>query len=154
MCLKLGRTSIPGKEGGWTLLEMALTLACIGLLAALAFPAAAQIGERVDREMTLSRLQSDLRMAQRWAVSREREVVVQVMKDGRHYRILSGSTVWRTGEVPRRYRLVSNYPGGRLEFHRSGQVRGGTIHLMEGNTVRGKVIVQVASGRVRVETVP
>jgi Tfp pilus assembly protein FimT len=133
---------------------MALTLAGIGLLAALAFPAAAQIGERVDREMTLSRLQSDLRMAQRWAVSRERKVVVQLMKDGRHYRILSGSTVWRTGEVSQRYRLVSNYPGGLLVFRRSGQVRGGTIHLLEGNTVRGSVIVQVASGRIRLETVP
>ncbi|MBN2908447.1 hypothetical protein JQC72_02795 [Polycladomyces sp. WAk] len=147
-------TPRPGKEGGWTLLEMALILACIGLLTALAFPAAAQIGERVDREMTLSRLQSDLRMAQRWAVSREREVVVQLSKDGRHYRILSGSAVWRTGEVSRRYRLVSNYPGGRLEFRRSGQVRGGTIHLMEGNAIRGKVIIQVASGRARVETAP
>ncbi|MDN4594884.1 hypothetical protein [Polycladomyces subterraneus] len=133
---------------------MALTLACIGMLAALAIPAAAQIGERVDREMTLSRLQSDLRMSQRWAVSREREVVVQLMKDGRHYRIRSGSNVWRTGEVPRRYRLVSNYPCGILVFRRSGQVRGGTIHLLEGNTVRGMVIVQVASERVCVETAP
>ncbi len=138
-------------ESGWTLVEMVLTLALVGLLAALAFPAFAQLGERVERQLFLNQLLAEIRMAQREAVSRERQVAFEVDRTGRAYRITRGGKVLQEKRVPNRYHLKSNYPGNRLHFHPSGQVRGGRFQLYKGEKQVGEVIVQVASGRARVE---
>lgn len=141
-------------ESGWTLVELVLTLMLTGLLAALAIPAFNQIGERIDRELTLDRLASDIRLAQREAESREAEAEIRVDPSETGYRLLrEGETIRRT-VIPARYRLKSNYPSGRLLFRPSGQARGGTFWLEWNGKRVGRVVVQVASGRPRVEVEP
>ncbi|OYD07762.1 GspH/FimT family pseudopilin [Paludifilum halophilum] len=142
------------RQGGWTLVEVSLTLALAGVMTALALPAFAQLGDRLDRELFLGALAADIRMAQREAVMREEETVVRLDRDGKSYTVLRGEQVIRRKEVPTRYRLESNYPGGRLVIRRTGQMRGGTLRLYEGKQMVGKAVIQVASGRVRVEVNP
>lgn len=148
------RNRVNKYQGGWTLIEVSLTFALIGALAALAIPAFAQIGDRLDREMFLGVLASDLRMAQRIAMMRETETEIQFHKQGSRYSVIQGKHIISRENVPSRYRLKTNYPGDRLQFRRTGQVRGGTFRLMKGDQLAGKVIIQVGSGRVRVEVEP
>lgn len=132
-------------------MEMVLTLALVGLLAALAFPAFAQLGERVERQLFLNQLLAEIRIAQREAVSREQEVALEVDRTGRAFRIIRAGKVLREKRVPNRYHLKSNYSENRLHFHPTGQVRGGRFQLYKGDKQVGEVVIQVASGRARVE---
>lgn len=147
----MARNWYRGDEGGWTLVEMVLTLALIGLLALLSIPAFAQLGERVERQLFLDRFVAEVRLAQREAIGHEEEVAVEVDKTGRAFRVVRGGKVIRQEMIPHRYRLRSNYPENRLLFRRTGQVRGGRFQLYEGKKRVGEVIIQVASGRTRLE---
>jgi competence protein ComGD len=55
--------------------------------------------------------------------------------------------------IPGGYQIVSNYPGNRIVFRETGQVRGGTITLLQGEKLLGKIVVHVASGHPKVELV-
>ncbi len=141
-------------EGGWTLVELVLTLTLLGLLAALAVPAFFQIGERLERKLTLDALASDLRLAQREAESRETVTELRIDPSGDGYRLVREGKTFRRASLRPRYRLSSNYPSGKILFRPSGQVRGGTLWLeREGKRV-GRLVIQVASGRPRVEVDP
>ncbi|MEW9034095.1 MAG: GspH/FimT family pseudopilin [Planifilum fimeticola] len=142
------------EEGGWTLLELVLTVSLIGLLAALAAPAFHQIGERLERKLTLDTLASDIRLAQREAESREAVTELRIDPSGGGYRVVRGGKAIRRASVRPRYRLTSNYPSGRILFRPSGQVRGGTLWLERDGKRVGRVVIQVASGRPRVEVDP
>lgn len=136
------------------MLELVLTLMLIGLLASLAVPAFHQIGERLERKLTLDSLASDLRLARREAESRESVTELRIDSSGSEYRVVrEGKTIRRASLRPR-YRLTSNYPSGRVLFRPSGQVRGGTLWLERNGERVGCVVIQVASGRPRVEVDP
>lgn len=93
-------------------------------------------------------------MAQRKAQALETEISLSVSRDGQHYSVWIGNRCLQKEMVPSGMRLQSNYPSGRIVFRRSGQARGGTFYLIDGEEKVGRVVVQVASGRPRVEVVP
>ncbi|PTX65024.1 type II secretory pathway pseudopilin PulG [Melghirimyces profundicolus] len=136
------------------MVELTVTLALVGLLTALVLPAFVQMGDRLERERFLELLAEDVRLAQREARARETETFLQVEGEGTSYSVYRGNSRLRREKVPGKMRLESNYPSGRLVFRKSGQIRGGTVRLMDGGKPAGKVVVQVASGRPRVEVVP
>ncbi|MGI6127294.1 MAG: pilus assembly FimT family protein [Planifilum sp.] len=142
------------REGGWTLVELILSLMLIGLLTSLAIPAFYQIGERLERKLTLDSLASDLRLAQREAESRESETELRIDSSGSGYRVIRGGQTIRRTFIRPQYRLTSNYPSGRIRFRPSGHVRGGTLWLERKGKRVGQVVLQVASGRPRVEVNP
>ncbi|MFC4076624.1 GspH/FimT family pseudopilin [Salinithrix halophila] len=141
-------------EEGWTLVELALTLSLIGLLVSLAVPAFVQWGDRLERELFLGGLAEDLRLAQREARLTEEKTVLQLDEKRQTYTVKKGRRTLRREAIPPRYKLTSNYPGNRVTFRPTGQVRGGTFRLVVGSTQAGRVIVQVASGRPKVEVDP
>ncbi|GGE23115.1 hypothetical protein GCM10011571_26490 [Marinithermofilum abyssi] len=110
-------------QGGWTLVELSLTLSLAGLLVMIVMPAFVQWGDRLHREMFLKGLAGDIRLAQREATLREVEVTVQVEKRQTTYVLRRGSQVWKRIQAPVGFRLQSNYPRDRLVFRRTGQVR-------------------------------
>lgn len=136
------------------MVELALTLALAGLLTSLALPAFVQWGDRLEREQFLGLLAEEIRLAQKVASVREMETFLQVDAEGREYSIYWGKKILRKEKVPARYQLESNYPSHRLVFRPSGQARGGTFRLVKNGETVGRVVVQVASGRPRVEMVP
>ena len=150
----MGMDNQRGGEGGWTLIELVLTLTLLGLLATLAVPAFLQIGERLERKLTLDALASDIRLVRREAESREVVTELRIDPSGRGYRVVQGGKAIRRASVRSRFRLTSNYPSGRILFRPSGQVRGGTLWLERDGKRVGRVVIQVASGRPRVEVDP
>lgn len=147
--MKIGRS-----EEGWTLIELILSLFVLGLLLTITVPAFSQIGERTEREMFLDFFASDLQLAQTEAVSREREVTVQLDPDKSLITVAQGKSLLRKTKIPRRYQLKSNYPGNRIVFRETGQVRGGKVELYLRGRLAGAILIQVASGRPKVVIEP
>ncbi|SEN06487.1 GspH/FimT family pseudopilin [Lihuaxuella thermophila] len=141
-------------EEGWTLVELILSLFVLGLLLTVSVPAFTQIGERAEREMFLDFFSSDLQLAQTEAMSREREVSVEILTDERLITVRQGPLLLRKVKIPRRYQLKSNYPANRIVFRETGQVRGGKVELYLRGRLAGTVHIQVASGRPKVVTEP
>ncbi|WP_380164249.1 GspH/FimT family pseudopilin [Kroppenstedtia sanguinis] len=135
-------------------MELSLTLILAGLITSLALPAFAQWGDRLEQEQFMELFSEDIRLAQREASVREEVTFLQVDTKGGVYSIHRGEERLREEKVPARYRLESNYPSHRLVFQPSGQARGGTFRLKKNGKTVGRIVVQVASGRPRVEVVP
>ncbi len=141
-------------DGGWSLVELTITLTLAGLITALALPAFVQWGDRQEREGFLGLLAEDIRLAQRKAQIGEVDVYLKVNREGSSYAVYQGKQRLSRGTAPAGTRLTSNFPSGQLVFRPSGQSRGGTFQLMQGKEIVGRVVVQVASGRPRVEVQP
>ncbi|WP_164491747.1 pilus assembly FimT family protein [Staphylospora marina] len=131
--------------------ELTMTLFVVGLLFSLSVPAMARIGERLEREMFMRFLASELQYARMEALAREQEV--RVLLEETSIRVIQGGSELRTVSVPPKYRLESNYPDGIL-FAKTGQARGGTVRLMLDGRVVGLLRIQVASGLPVAEWLP
>lgn len=137
------------KEEGWTITELMFTLTILGFLLTLAVPALSSIGERIEKELFLGFLESDLELAQMEALARQEEVVVKV--DVNFVEIVQSNHVLRKMIIPKRYTLKSNYADQHILFRKTGQVKGGTLWLCKEDHPVGQIKIQVASGRPRIE---
>jgi Tfp pilus assembly protein FimT len=138
-------------EAGWTMVESIVTLFLLSLMAMLCVPAFAQIGERAEREVFLDLVASQLELAQTEAISREKEVQVQIQSTEQKIGIRQGNQLLREIVVPKRYHLTTDdYKENQIIFRQTGQVNGGTLELHLGKRLVGKIVIQVASGRPKV----
>lgn len=142
-----------GGQAGWSLLEVLFTLFLFGMIASLCLPATSTMAKRVEQMLLLQELASWLQLAQTEAMSKETEVTVKLVSAKNEVHIVQNETVQRRIRIPPSYRLASNYPGQSLVYRETGQVRGGTISLYEGNRLAGRLVIQVASGLPKVEMV-
>lgn len=134
------------EEAGWTLVELIITLSVLGMIVTLSYPAFAQVGERMERELFLDFLASDLQFARTEAMSREEEVKVTFNNSEHQIIVKQKNTLLRVMKIPNRYWIDTNYPNHEITFRKSGQVRGGTIQLCLNGQAVGEIRVQVASG--------
>ena len=65
-------------RGGWSLVELSLTLILAGLLTSLALPAFVQWGDRLEQEQFMELFSEDIRMTQREASVREEVTFLQL----------------------------------------------------------------------------
>ncbi|SFS80094.1 GspH/FimT family pseudopilin [Marininema halotolerans] len=142
------------EETGWTLVELSLSMMMISFMTLLALPAFVQWGDRLERELFLRGMAADLRFAQVQSRLTEEETVFLLQPSQGVYVVLQDGHLLRREALPTQYKIASNYPHHQVVFRKSGQVRGGTFHLIRGGERVGKIVVQVASGRVRVEVDP
>lgn len=136
------------------MIELVLTLTLLGLLIALALPTFTSLGEYVEKEMFLKLLASDLTYAQTQAVSYEEEIIVLFDTKAGWVITKKQGQLLRKIKIPYHFRLETNFAQNQIIFRDSGQSIGGTIRLMSGERLIGKILVQVASGVPRVELVP
>ncbi|MFC7442254.1 Tfp pilus assembly protein FimT/FimU [Laceyella putida] len=140
-------------ERGWTLIELTMVILVLGWIFSICYPAFATLGERTERQLFLGVLANELILAQTEAESREAEVTVLIDGPAKRVIVYQGEQKQRALLIPGRYQIVSNYPGNRIVFRETGQVRGGTITLLQGEKLLGKIVVHVASGHPKVELV-
>lgn len=137
------------EEHGFHLLEVMLTMFVLGLLVGLGWPLSAEIHERVERELFMHLLASDLRYAQSEALCKEAEVTVQLDSKRHLIRLVQAGKILSQTPIPAGYRIQGNVPSTGIVFRETGQVVGGTLYNNSGERV-GKLIISVASGRPRV----
>ncbi|SFJ07216.1 GspH/FimT family pseudopilin [Thermoflavimicrobium dichotomicum] len=136
-------------EAGWTVVELLLTLIILSCLLLLAVPAVSEMGKRVEQALLLDLLSSDIQLAQMEALSRQKEVKIEFSPD--MLQIVQEKRYLHRTKLPANYRIQTNFPNQSLYFRETGQAVGGTIRLLQGEIMVGKIIVQVASGRPKVE---
>jgi hypothetical protein len=116
---------------------------------ALAIPAIMNIGKQVEGELFLQLLSADLHLAQMEALSREEEVRVYLSLNT--ITTVQAAQKLREVYIPKHFTLRSNYPKQVILFRKTGQVQGEAIWLYKGKQMLGKIVLQVASGRPKVE---
>jgi Tfp pilus assembly protein FimT len=123
-----------------------MLLFLLGLLSSMAIPAFAMIYIHTEANHLMYQISYQLTLAQQIAISREKEVVVEIAPTS--LSIFSSGKREKVWDLQQKFHLRSNYPNGRLFFQPSGQTRGGTISLYYQGEQLKSLQIQVASGKV------
>ncbi|MBD1371217.1 hypothetical protein IC620_02445 [Hazenella sp. IB182357] len=142
------------EEHGFTVIEMTVTCMIIGLFFALAVPVWLETKVRLERDLFLHQMASTIQMAQVEARTREETVTMILSNVNQTVRVQQQNKVIHSITIPHAYQLRSNYPDQVLTFHKTGQIRGGTITFWREQLEVGKLVVGVAAGQVRIEVKP
>ena len=141
------------RQAGHTLLELAVTLAVIGIVSALAIPSFASLNSRIQIRCTTEEIASELRLARQLAMTHrdrvrlsfdaEQHVLVAQFVDG-------GRThhVYRYGDKG----IVVEEPsaGPEILFHPSGRSATGTTIRLRGRDGHSATLTVALTGRVSV----
>ncbi|MCH5583916.1 prepilin-type N-terminal cleavage/methylation domain-containing protein [Shimazuella sp. AN120528] len=136
------------KEAGYTLVELLCTLSIMGMLISLAVPNLSTVIAKATYLQLRYQIISQLEDAQLTAMAREIEVSVQ-FSNRTITTWVDGKTQYKT-ILPEDVKISSNYKENRVLFRKTGQVRGGTIHIKKNEKNWMDVVIQVASGTTKV----
>ncbi len=146
------------KEAAFTLVELLIVLALLGIMLSVAVPAIRDISGRHNLEIAARSLAIDIRRTRQMAITTGTPYCLQlaVNSTSYDYRIkncLSAET--ERFSYPEGVSLSSTtfQPSGsmpQLRFSSSGHCGGGTAVLINGAGVRSYVIVAAITGRVRI----
>ena len=128
------------RNGGFTLVEMMIVLAVLGLAAALALPYLAKGTERAALGGAAQELRAALNGARSAAIAADREVIFSGGIDG--YRV-DGA---RHGFAAAAGLVVEIKGGSRISFFPSGGASGGRIVLRDA-TARREIEIEALTGR-------
>lgn len=159
-------SSLAGRSGGFTLVELIMVLAISAAMAAVALPSFFRWYTNLNYKQTTWDIVSQLRYSREKAVSDNLEARVEFDVDGRRYRIMqgnspSGSTLWTVlkpwiGLSPEVYWKTGALCNGGLDisvdFTPNGSADPATLCIRDGDgNERYRVIVTATSGRVRID---
>ena len=138
---------------GYTLLELIIVIALLGLLLAIAFPDMFTIRDRLTLQTTAQELESAIKLARQLSADEDREYVVE---------LTSGRFAVRENKVGSQRVVSQNYPNGikrnaasdqRLVVNRDG-LTGYCKFVLENNRKQKiDVEVHIGTGRVSVSQV-
>ena len=141
------------RQAGHTLLELAVTLAVLGIVSVLAIPSFASLHSRVQIRCATEEMASELRFARQLAMTHrdrvrlsfdlaQQAVVAQFVDDGRTHH------VYRYGDKG----IVVEEPsaGPEILFHPSGRSATGTTIRLQGKDGRSATLTVALTGRVSV----
>ena len=140
-------------ESGWSLLELSFVLLIIGFILGLTVPSFTKLSFSREVKYTLNMIADDFELARTQAVSQMIRIKVKLNKiSGRiEYEDENSGASLRYTELPRNYRLCSNFPNEEFVFGETGQGQGGTFTLFWHKQEVGKIKMQVATRRLKID---
>ena len=163
-------------EGGFTLLELLVTLLLLGIVAVMGLPSFQALGERTAQASEINRLQSAFSLARNTAISQRRQVTLcPATKDhkacqddwSRALIIVRGDKIQDIAKedilrvIPDGQRTQVTYSRGwsRIRYNSLGYTSGynGSFSVCSGNSTegsQGKKLVLSQLGRLRIDEAP
>ncbi|MBI4714437.1 MAG: GspH/FimT family pseudopilin [Nitrospirae bacterium] len=155
--------AVPMSPKGFTLIELVIVLALVGVLTALAVPNLSGLETRLRLQAACRELAGDLRTARQMALFKQADLTVEFDSPNRRYRLPWGEKTLplriRFGYPPEVQGPPSNpkpldepdgisFPGNRAAFNADGRNSTGTLYLTndQGET---RALTLVTTGRVR-----
>ena len=142
-----------GNNKGYTLLEMLVVLALLGLLLSVAFPNVSSVHHRVMLQTTAQELESAIKLARQLSADEDREYVVE---------LTSERFAVRENRVGSQRVVSQSYPHGikrsaashqRLVVNRDGLTGYGKFILENSRKQKIDVEIHIGTGRVSVSQV-
>lgn len=148
------RTASPSRERGFTLLEMLIVLALMGLIAALVLPRMGSGVSTGELKSAARQLASGLRFARDTAVSRRVETALEIDVDKRSFRVPLSSEPHRLPpaidlKVYTAQQDIVNEQVGAIRFFPDGGSNGGKITVASGER-KYEVSIDWLTGRVAI----
>lgn len=136
------------QEAGFTLVEMLCTCSILGLVLALAIPHMGKLIAQTSLIQLRHQITSQLEQAQLLAMAKETETLVQFTNNQMIVK-QNGQQISQI-TLPKGLQISSNYPQNQVIFRETGQVRGGTIFFYQQGLKVMRLVIQVASGTIKV----
>lgn len=149
-------SSVPAPDSGFTLVEVTICLLILLTLFSLVLPTVEYSLERRALEDLVSQYLADYMYAQSLAIAQSTSTSIQFAPDSHVYTLRRGQTVLKRVAYDTRIQVGSNYGMPRpheVRFDSRGYVQAGGEILLSGKYQSKRLIIQVTSGRIRVEDV-
>jgi len=134
-------------EGGFTMIEMIVVLAILGLALTITTGFVARRNPTMDLSVASSRLAGAMRLARSRAITEGHPVVFATTPDGRGYRVDNIATI-----LPPSVTVAMEGPAA-IMFAPDGSATGGALRVASGGRSR-VVTVNWLTGRITVAEVP
>jgi general secretion pathway protein H len=141
--MRLGDSSvIPRTSAGFTLFEMLVVLAIIGLVVALALPNLRRPPDNLRLEAATRTVASALRLSRSQAIVRNADVVLTIDADRRTFESSTGSAIQLDHEIS--VELIFAAP------ERRGRAAGGIRFFPDGTSSGGDIVLTLDKRRARI----
>jgi general secretion pathway protein H len=135
------------REGGYTLLELLVVLAIIGLIASAALPMFAAMRPGLQAKSAARAIAEDLRTARQSAISSGEETRVVMNGAANRYAILPHGAA---RVLPKQIAFRVQASGDEIDFFPDGSTSGGAVTVQSG-TARHRIVVHWPSGRISLD---
>jgi prepilin-type N-terminal cleavage/methylation domain-containing protein len=134
------------RSAGFTLIELVVVLAIVGLVLVVLLPRPGAGGETVALRAAATELRAVLRAARSTAIADNRDVVLAIEPDGRGYTLDGAPHALRsTGFIGRALRIE---PAARIRFFATGGSSGGRLTIRGAHDAEQALEIDGVTGQV------
>lgn len=133
---------------GYTFFELCVVVSMLVVFLLIATPTISSTLERQTVRIFLDQFSTDIYWAESQARSRQILVYIDVYQSWDFYLIRINGKSEKRVQLPKGYRMTSNFPSDRVTFNVDGQIaRNGTIYMKNEKGDRFCFVFQMSSGR-------
>ncbi len=140
---------------GFTIIELLVVLSIITVLFSIVVPIFHSVSEKVELDYLAKQIRTDLYWAQNEAIATGAQMSIYFPTEANFYYLRRGINIIKVVDFDHRFwiALHSNYTTQTITFNNKGSVVGGDLYVKSKSGKNIRLVLQVTSGRIRVEPV-
>lgn len=134
-------------EKGYTLFELIIVIAILGMIVLIAVPSFTPISEANEVEHFFEQLQDDLYFTQALALSRGKTILLDFRHSTSRYQIRDGITIILARDYSNEFTIEKGSMNTTIEFNLNGNIRNPGTIFVDTKGERYKLTFQLGKGR-------